>query len=100
MSNIGSVRTRVFFFFQPTQEAQPSTKTQKKKKDKFLRSTDSREIFFTFFSINDFLERDEFMIDVRINQYVFVQRTRPNRRQTLENAKECSQLLTRKNNAL
>ena len=88
MSNIGSVRTRVFFFFfQPTQEAQPSTKTQKKKKDKFLRSTDSREIFFTFFSINDFLERDEFMIDVRINRYVFVQRTRPNRRQTLENAK-------------
>ena len=40
------------------------------------------------------------MIDVRINQYVFVQRTRPNRRQTLENAKKCSQLLTRKNNAL
>ena len=76
-----------FFFFQPAQEAQPSTKTQKKKKNKFLRSTDSREIFFTFFSINDFLERDEFMIDVRINRYVFVQRTRPNRRQTLENAK-------------
>ena len=88
ISNIGSVRTRVFFFFQPAQEAQPSTKTQKKKIDTFLRSTDSREIFFTFFfSINDFLERDEFMIDVRINQYVFVQRTPPNRRQTLENAK-------------
>ena len=97
MSNIA---LEFFFFFQPTQEAQPSTKTQKKKKDKFLRSTDSREIFFTFFSINDFLERNEFMIDARINQYVFVQRTRPNRRQTLENAKKCSQLLTRKNNAL